>query len=450
MLHVSCSVMLTLTVLTYRSTQNLDQTFAMFVESPEIEFFPSGIRSNVYTDLKSLKNISVTVKAVSDALEEIEPTEAETTSPLTQVSTGCGPDADFWWTSTGTVLGLMMQKAGYSTESLENHISFFRQSVAPAMGKSPCLNGTPHGWTSFMTDDFTPVEFSWCWKEGKPLPAVRYAVEPIARRTGIASDPLNFHTAKELICSSKQYCSGVDLDWLKQCWMELLVSDHACKKTDNSDDGSQIFLAWDLQKNGASLKSYFLPNLKAKQTGQSKMQVIQKCMDRLCISQPSMTEAFTAFSSYMGCRVGEDELSVEIAAVDCVKSSSSRFKIYVRCRQTTFDSVSDIMTMSGLLDSEKMQTAIASLRELWALVLGLPADFDTTVPLPSRGHRTAGILYYFEFKPGEGLPSVKVYIPVKHYGINDLEVAKGLSKFLDARGNRLADGGYIEAMQEIL
>ena len=426
------------------------ETLSWLIESPQFGSFPFGRLANHDTKVKSTRSVSFSVQEVSDDLDEVKPTKTELNTSLTRISSGLDPDADFWWKTTGTVLGSMMQKAGYSAESLQKHLSFYRHSVAPAMGRTPGVDGNPQNWTSFMTDDFTPIELSWCWKEGKELPVVRYAVEPIGRSAGTSHDPLNFRATKELIRKSHQYCSDIDLDWLRQCCSELLTQTKTRQTSADSDDSSQIFLAWDLQKHDASLKTYFLPNLRTKRTGQSKLELMQNCMDKLYIQQPSMADAFSAFSRYVRSRVGEDELTVEIAAIDCVESSASRVKVYARCRQTSFDSVSDIMTMSGLLDSEKMRTAISSLKDLWALVLGLPADFDTSAPLPYNGHRTAGILYYFEFKPGAKFPSVKIYIPVKHYGINDLEVAKGLSKFLAGRGNRFADSGYVEAMQQIL
>ncbi|KAG7006649.1 4-O-dimethylallyl-L-tyrosine synthase [Physcia stellaris] len=435
--------------LSYSPIVKTDQTLSWLIESPIAGSFPIGALANLDPDLKSTKNVSVSDREVSDDLDEVEPEETRLSTSITPVSSGLDQDADFWWKTTGTVLGLMMQKAGYSVESLQKHLSFFRRSVAPAMGRSPGADGKPQNWTSFMTDDFTPIELSWCWKAGKALPVVRYAVEPIARTAGTGHEPLNFRATKELIRKSHSYCSDIELDWLRQCVSELLVQTETPETSADGDDSSQIFLAWDLQEHGASLKAYFLPNLRTKQTGQSKLKLMQSCMDKLCVQQPTMADAFSAFSDYVRARVGEDALTVEIAAIDCVESSASRVKVYARCRQTAFDSVRDVMTMSGLLDSENMRTAIASLKELWALVLGLPADFDPSAPLPHSQHRTAGILYYFEFKPGAKLPSVKVYIPVKHYGINDLEVAKGLSKFLAGRGNRFADCGYVEAMQQI-
>ena len=65
-------------------------------------------------------------------------------------------------------------------------------------------------------------------------------------------------------------------------------------------------------------------------------------------------------------------------------------------------------------------------------MLSLGSDFSISISLKSRGHRTIRILYYFKFKPGVFLPTSKVYILAKHYGINDLEITQGLSRFFKA------------------
>ena len=240
--------------------------------------------------------------------------------------------------------------------------------------------------------------------------------------------------------------AAYDLD----CSISFHGTSCAWSYADNADDSSQIFLGWDLQNNGISLKAYSLPGLKAKRTGQSRLQLRRNCMGKLCVQQSSMADAFATFSENIESRVGGKELTVEIAAIDCVEPSLSRVKVYVTCRLTSFDSVTGIMTMEGLLDSDKVRKAITSLKELWALVLGLPPNFDSSAPLRSNGHRTIGVLYYFALKPGSRFPSERFYIPVKHYGTNDLEVARSLSKFLDTRGFQFADCSYLPAMQEIL
>lgn len=83
-------------------------------------------------------------------------------------------------------------------------------------------------------------------------------------------------------------------------------------------------------------------------------------------------------------------------------------------------------------------------------MLSLDPEFSISEPLHAMNHRTSGVLYYFEFLPQQLLPQPKVYIPVEHYGKNDLEIAKGLSAWLIQHNNALYGGSYVKALKEIL
>lgn len=384
-----------------------------------------------------------------EAVVQLAQPAAHIPSPL--LLTPSNPDIVFWLQSTGAILARMLHKAGYSPKALQYHLDFFRKYVAPAMGRRPRPDGGPHGWQSFMTDDYTPIELSWSWKEGDTLPAVRYAIEPIGHWAGTVFDPLNMRAARDCIRKSQPALSGLNLDWLKFFSKELVATD-----TDNFDIysnadsdilGTQVFTAYDLGDEKTALKAYFIPTLKATLTGQSNFQLIRRTISKLIIQQPSLAKSFAVLSDWMDSR---QDIKGEILAIDCVNPSKSRIKIYIRSRETSFDSVADVMTMGGLLTKDGTDKALASLKDLWGRVLSLGSGFSTSASLESRGHRTAGILYYFELKPGASLPTSKVYIPAKHYGINDLEVARGLSGFLKARGNVFAEDDYLEALQKVL
>lgn len=430
----------------------------MFTLSPVTQLEPLSVAS-LRAHTESFGNIMPTFeKTPVVEAKEVETEAIPRTVPLpstfpTRSSNGMDADTEFWLGSTGTVLARMLQKAGYSTQALQYHLSFFCKYMAPAMGRRPRLDGRPRRWQSFMTDDYTPVELSWSWKEGDTLPAVRYAIEPIGHWAGTVFDPLNMRAAPDCIRKSQGALSGLNLDWLKFFTKELVASDAEDFDLRSSADsdilGSQIFTAYDLGDEKTALKAYFIPTLKAKLNGQSNFQLIRSSMDKLIIQQPSLASSFAVLSQWLDSRQDEHRLDAEIVAIDCVQSSKSRIKIYVRSRLTSFDSVADVMTMGGLLANEGTPKALASLKELWGLVLGLQPDFSTSAPLESRGHRTAGILYYFELKPGAALPTSKVYIPAKHYGVNDLEVARGLSGFLKARGNVFANDDYLEGVQKV-
>ena len=50
-----------------------------------------------------------------------------------------------------------------------------------------------------MTDNHTPVEFSWDWGCANDEPTVRYSIEPIGCNAGTPKDPLNEHAAARML-----------------------------------------------------------------------------------------------------------------------------------------------------------------------------------------------------------------------------------------------------------
>ena len=50
-----------------------------------------------------------------------------------------------------------------------------------------------------MTDDFSPLEYSWNWGTGANPPDVRYSVETIAAEAGSDTDPFNQSMTLDLV-----------------------------------------------------------------------------------------------------------------------------------------------------------------------------------------------------------------------------------------------------------
>jgi DMATS type aromatic prenyltransferase len=93
---------------------------------------------------------------------------------------------------------------------------------------------------------------------------------------------------------------------------------------------------------------------------------------------------------------------------------------------------------------------VHELRKLWNLVFGLHEDDSSDQELQPVYHRTSGVLYYFELLPGKSAPRVKVYLPVRHYGKNDLYVAEKLQEYLGTLGRAGLAIDYIEALKNIV
>lgn len=369
------------------------------------------------------------------------------------MSTNLDEDAEFWWKSAGSILEAMMQKANYDINQQRIYLSFFYRYIAPSLGKRPTAKGNPRNWKSFMADDFSPIELSWSWGGSRPLPKVRYSIEPIGPYAGTQLDPINGQMTINLINKIRPKSLNLDLGCFSRLYRDLVL-EHKVNGTNmlcaTSEPRSQSFMAFDLNESGAMLKAYFIPNLKAIETGLSKFQLVRQSLKSLDYQHLPMFGAVELLSKFIESRPANEALELEIVGIDCVSPATSRIKIYVRSRLTSFESVVDIMTLGGALKDTGIEASLAEVKELWRLVLGLDPEFSISDPLHAKNHRTAGVLYYFEFLPQQRLPQPKVYIPVKHYGGNDLEIAKGLSAWLNERNKGLYGGSYVQALKEIL
>jgi DMATS type aromatic prenyltransferase len=372
---------------------------------------------------------------------------------LTQSLSLFDEDTRFWWTTTAPILARMMELVGYSQELQHKHLLFYYIYVLPSLGKRPSPEGCPDGWHSFMTDDFSPLEFSWEWGLSAAESRVRFSIEPIGKCAGTPTDPLNQKSVFELVDRLRStFQNTLDLTVFKVLCEALTTTREKLDTKDISVDGrSQYFVAFDLDAGNPCLKAYFIPGLKAVETNTPVPELLVKAMNSCEVHCGSrFMEAFRRFNSDLMkfSTISSNRPEIEIVGIDCVVPSNSRVKIYVRYRETSFDSVQRMLSLGA---KEPLNSAsVASLRELWSLVLGLPKDFSSSHELPNVPHRTSGVLYYFEIRPNSDCIVPKVYIPVRHYAHNDLSIAQGLATYFQSRGQTVAANNYVEALSDIL
>ncbi|KAJ6101985.1 hypothetical protein N7486_004412 [Penicillium sp. IBT 16267x] len=310
--------------------------------------------------------------------------------------------------------------AGYPSDSVLLHSNFFRQSVAPSLGPHPRGHGDCDNWKSFMTDDNTPVELSWCWSTSLETPTVRYSADPIGKFAGQKVDPIN--TAASLQAATVSKCTN--------------------PRTRGND------IAFDLLESSIVVKQYYLPGWKALAEGKSKPTVVEEALKKLSEPANALLSSFEVLNDFIKSFPEQSQPTMEIVAIDCLDPAQSRLKIYFRSQATTLHSVWDILTLGGR--APKTPEEKDSFRELWCSVFGLNQnEYKDHQPLLEKRHRTGGILYYFEMKKGATVPKSKVYLPVRHYAQNDDQISRGLSKYLAGRGKRLATGSYYDGAQRL-
>ena len=302
-----------------------------------------------------------------------------------------------------------------------------------------------------MTDDFSPIEYSWSWDTRTGPPKIRFSIEAISPEAGTEADAFNQKMSMELVHQVNSIVPNID--WtLFDHFRENFCSQNTkgrlgCRIQDvEQSSASSIFLAFEMDKVDVAVKAYFIP-VKAEQVGMSRRSVLTQSIRSLEGPGYSMP-SYDRMLAFMTDHAAGSRVDIVGIAVDCVIPSKSRIKLYVRSPQTSFDSVCSMMSMGGKLNTFS-KAALTDLRTLWQLTLCLDENFPTDSDLCSRNHQTAGVLYNFDIRAGNDWPQPKVYIPVRHYAPNDLAAAKGLASYLASKGlDRFVDG-YMRTLEGV-
>ena len=371
---------------------------------------------------------------------------------LCSVLPGLDKDEDFWWRTTSPILNQMLVGAGYSHHQQYLALKFYYCYIAPYLGKRPDAHGNQPSWESYMTDDFSPLEFSWQWATTRETTSatIRFSIEVIGQSAGTPADPYNRKRTLELVHQLKSVLPMVDWSHFDQLYDTIFSGQQNHVGVGQSVRGTEsgqasVFLAFELHGSEVAVKAYFMPNNsddnEGEQTAASKMLWAIKGLDQA----PSNSPALRQLLRYMQNKVHGRKLRFLFLAVDCVPQS--RVKIYARSSSTSFETVLSIMSLSTAHPGR--EKALADLRELWGLVLDLGEQFCSQKELPEVQHHTAGILFHFDVQQGNEAPEPKVYIPVKHYGRDDLHTVQALSMFLERRGSARFAKRFIHTLEQI-
>ncbi|MCJ1445421.1 MAG: hypothetical protein MMC23_005926 [Stictis urceolatum] len=361
-------------------------------------------------------------------------------------------DASFWWEATGISIASMMEEANYSVHEQYEGLLFHLKYVVPRFGPRPTRPGPPMHWKSFMTDDYSPLEYSWSWDNKGENPKIRFSIEAIGARAGTAADPYNQAMTRDLMSQLDRERPGIDWRWLDSLADSFTPQDgpktSLKRKRSHADSGdsSSLMMAFELHKGNIATKAYFVP-VKADQLGISRLEVLGEGIRHLQgpkISFPAY-DVFEKFVSHPQRYSATDVIGV---AVDCIAPEQSRLKLYIRSSKTTFKDVRAMLSMDGAIDVIS-EADINELKELWYLVLGLSDSHQEDHELTSTAHATSGVLYNYDIKSGYLVPDPKIYIPVRHYGQSDEAIAQGLATYLAMKNRDTHVAGYMRMLKQL-
>ncbi|GES63926.1 hypothetical protein ATETN484_0010000500 [Aspergillus terreus] len=342
-----------------------------------------------------------------------------------------GASLCFWQGKIGTPLAILLRKAGYNLETQYAHMRFFLDCTVPALGPASSPLGNMLPWQSFMTDDHTPVELSWEWGHTGEDVSIRYALEPIGFSAGGCLDPLNPQASRNLIKVLQHTVLNLNLRWYNHYAEQLEPNNHAPKSQHTAllgkspvETPSSSFIAYDLRRKGPMIvKAYFLPSIRATQSKVSNFDLIVQAIRSLPEASSGSFQALELLTEFTQKDPLGPALECDILGIDCVPEEYARLKIYLRSRCTSFD--------SALFFPGKQQVT------------------NTGGDLQPCAHRTAGVLYYFDFSKTKPKPAPKVYLPVRHYGKSDYLIATALCTYMKRRDKQQEACQYLSALEEI-
>ena len=359
-------------------------------------------------------------------------------------------DFTSWWQATGPSLVEMLQNANYDSKSQQAHLRFYSKHLVHRLGFWPLRQGQPNNrWRSFVTDDFSPLEYSWSWNKGpEDAPKVRYTIELIGPAAGSMYDPFNITAAVDTAQEIASNFPDIDLTWFNHFQSSFVDPRLSLPEVDSSRalaSPSSVFLAFDLNHSGGiAMKAYLIP-LRAEQTGVSRLTIVSESIDTLSSPFPS----FSVLKTFLSNHTSGLSTSIVGVGVDCIHPSKARLRLYIRSPDTSFQNVVDMLTLEGVLPTLRSAKAFGKFRKLWQNLLSLPPDFPTINELLNPSHQTGGILYSFDVKPGNALPEAKIYVPVKHYAKNDWKAFQGLKSFLEEQSKSQWVEGFERVLQSV-
>ncbi|KAK8091581.1 hypothetical protein PG997_001942 [Apiospora hydei] len=327
-------------------------------------------------------------------------------------------------------------------------------------------------------------------------------MEPIGAHAGTGLDPLNQQATRELLHRLDQAIPSVNLQWSNHFFATLFdhdVAKLAAEGAAGADLSTSTGFGVDFGKDGPGIKTYF----QGRKLGQTGFMPLAEWVDAI---KPLLTQDMSVApgkdSSSNGGH-GEGSLGALLhfiashpegaplnpfsLAVDCVQPEKSRMKLYMNTPHTSFASVRDIMTLGGRITGDVVDSQLKDLRELIRAVLGLPEDFPddaeteqtyfkeslsaatASAPIVDNGHASTngngveekketpptppphnpGFVYFFDVSDGRPFPEIKLNIPLRSYGHDDLRSARGLVYWMEARGRGAFGGRYLETLEKM-
>lgn len=315
-------------------------------------------------------------------------------------------------------------------------------------------------WKSLITLDGSPIEYSWKWNLGSKEPEVRYTAEPIGQFAGTDADPLNQQATRELLHRLSTSVPGLDLGLFSHFIGILYVHDHNmyAQVSADSHNHTTVHLGFDFLNKGLKTKSYFFP----RKLGQASLMPIPDYVKAIATVQPN-NPCLDAMHDFLTSSPEGHLLTPYSLAVDNEPLADTRIEWYFQTPHTSFESVRTIMTLGGRIATPRLEDNLRDLRSLLNTVSCVATDYpedkdvmaepsvaaEQAAQFGELAKYLARYVYCFQIAPNKQLPEVEIYIPTRHYGLDDATIGRELVKWMEEHGRGKYGEGYLRALESL-
>jgi len=376
-------------------------------------------------------------------------------------------DRGIWIHETGAAVRHMCDFASSSEAFNSRVIRNFEEIIVPFLGPHPSRSDSLQNqmplFASNVTDDHTPLEYSFSFRKGKTV--IRALFDPRVPHPLLPGVLSSFHGVRSFL---DLYSKKFELDL--SCYdpvapiflkdeTEILPILSANQPIESSNPisalfaqdptrmSSQIMFTIDFRNEIPLLKAYFYPDAAASVRGVPKNKIIQEAFDAL-----GMSASYKLLMGYL------EEVQVqnpnapaplpELFSVDLVAKEKARIKVYVRYPLMDRSAVAKHTTLGGRLPSEHSDFAL----EVWDYFFEQSDDLIITERQNCAQERTAASSVYYDFRVSnpEKVVASKIDLPVGKYLPNDQIIIEKLDSFLDAHDMKSPSHSYLDLARSFL
>ncbi|KAL1954903.1 hypothetical protein VTO42DRAFT_441 [Malbranchea cinnamomea] len=362
-------------------------------------------------------------------------------------------DQDFWWKFIAPKLALLLREAEYPIERQYEALLFLYHYVVPSLGSSPFATDKVKK-RSYINNHGQPVLFCWKWNVKPDVsPEVRITVDPVSQYTGTALDPLNRIATEELLHRVSDVYPDIDLTLFHHFLASFF--DHNKDKyvqelKAGKRFGSTTVSCFEILRKGLLTKVYFVPRY----IGQTDLLPLEWWDSAIREFDPH-NGALDVVRDFIRNNPEGRRLTPYMLAIDNVKPSSSRFKLYFGSPITDFASVREVLTLGGLITGiDKQLQSVQDLMKatMPSVQFSNDAEVPNTNSLPNDHlakilATISGYIWYFDVAPGMKIPDIKFYIPLRNFPEDDLTQAKSLTAWMEAHGRSKYCPNYLRMLE---